>query len=74
MDLTSDDREGMNLNPKHIPTPIVSDRRSGEFHIALGLRVVYGSSFARLLACVLTECFFQISKASRERKASPRSR
>ena len=58
MDLTSEDRERMKLNPKHLPSPIVSDMRSNEFHLPFGLLVVYGSSPARLFACVLTECFF----------------
>ena len=48
----------MKLNPKHLPDPVVSDRRSDEFHLPLGLRVVYGSSPARLFACVLTEYSF----------------
>ena len=74
MDLTSDDKESMKRNPKHLPNPIVNDRRSGEFHISLGLRVVYGLSPAKLLTCMLTGCSLQISKAPRERKAPPRSR
>jgi hypothetical protein len=73
MDLTSDDRERMKLDPKHLPNPIFSDIRSNEFHLPLGLRVVYGSGPA-LLACVLIECSFQLSKASREQKTPPRSR
>ena len=39
MDLTSDDKQ--NTNPKHLPKPAVSDQRSGEFHLPLGLRIVY---------------------------------
>jgi len=73
MDLTSDDKERMKLDLKHLPNPIVSDRRSDEFHLPLGLRVVYESSLARLLTCVLIECPFQLSKAIRERKTPPRS-
>jgi hypothetical protein len=73
IDLTSDDKERMKLNPKHLPIPIVNDRRSDQFHLLLGLRIVYGSSPARLLAYVLTECSFQLSKAPRERKTPPRS-
>lgn len=71
MNLTSEDRERMKFNPKHSLNPIVSDGRSNEFHLPLGLRVVYGSSPVRLLACVLTECFFQVSKTPRERKTTP---
>jgi hypothetical protein len=74
MDLTSDDKERMKLNPKHIPNPSVSDRRSNEFHLPLGPRVVYGFSSSRLLACVLIEWPFQLSQAPRERKTTPRSR
>ena len=74
VDLTSDDKEGIKLNPKHLPNPIVSDQRSDEFHLPLGLRIVYGPSPARLLACMLTECSIQLPKAPRERKTSPRSR
>jgi hypothetical protein len=50
VDLTSDDKERMKLNPKHLPNPIVSDQRSDEFHLPLGLRIVYGSNPAGLLA------------------------
>ena len=74
MDLSSDDKERMKLNPKHLPNPSVSDRRSDEFHLPLGSRVVYGSNPSRLLAYVLTEWSFQLSKAPRERKTTPRSR
>jgi hypothetical protein len=62
MDLTSDDKQNMQLDPKHIPNPIVSDRRQGEFHIPLGLRIVYESSFAKLIVCQLNS--FQLSQAS----------
>jgi len=50
MDLTSDDKERMKLNPKHLPNPNVGDRRSGEFHLPLGLRVVWVQS--REIACL----------------------
>ncbi len=75
MDLSSDDKEGMKLNPKHLPNPTVSgDRRSDEFHLPLGLRIVYDSSPAGFLACALTGCSFQLSKTPRERKTAPRFR
>ena len=31
MDLTSDDRHNMQLDPKHIPTPTINDRLSSSF-------------------------------------------
>jgi hypothetical protein len=43
MDLTSDDSERIKLDPKHVPNPVVGEQRSSEFHLPLGLRVVYGS-------------------------------
>ncbi|KAI9460706.1 hypothetical protein F5148DRAFT_1276740 [Russula earlei] len=40
MDLTSDDKHNMQSNPKHVPNPVVSDRRSVPFHLPLGLHIV----------------------------------
>ena len=40
MDLTGDDKERMKLNREHIPNPIINDRRSNEFYLPLGLRIV----------------------------------
>jgi hypothetical protein len=74
MDLMSDDKERMKLNPKDLPNPSVSNRRSDKFHLPLGPHVVYGFSPSRLLACVLTEWSFQLSKAPCEQKTTPCSR
>ena len=52
MDLTSDDK--LNTNPKHLPKPAVSDQRSSEFHLPLGLRIVYEFNFVMNLASQLT--------------------
>ncbi|KAI9511015.1 hypothetical protein F5148DRAFT_1281300 [Russula earlei] len=41
MDLTSDDKYNMQSNPKHVPHPVVSDRRSVPFHLPLGLHIVF---------------------------------
>ena len=43
MNLTSDDKQNMQSNPKHVPNPVVSDRRSVAFHLPLGLQIVYES-------------------------------
>jgi hypothetical protein len=43
MNLTSDDKHNMQSNPKHVPNPVVSDRRSVSFHLPLGLHIVYDS-------------------------------
>ena len=58
MDLTSDDQHGVQLNPKHIPNPVVSDRCSGVFHLPLGHRIVYVSHFINLLNRQLTRGIF----------------
>ena len=54
MDLKSDDTHNMQLNPKHVPNPAVSDRRSGVFHLPLGHRIVYEYNFINLLVRQLT--------------------
>ena len=54
MDLTSDDKQTMKFNPKHIPKPTVSDQRSGEFNLPLGLRIVFEFNFVTLLVRQLT--------------------
>ena len=54
IDLTSDDRHNMQLNPEHIPNPVVGDRRSGVFHLPLGHHIVYVTNFVNLLVCQLT--------------------
>ena len=36
MDLTSDDKQDMQLDSKHVPTPTVIDRRSSSFSFPLG--------------------------------------
>jgi hypothetical protein len=41
MELTSDDQHSMRLDAKHVPRPVVSDRRSGVFNLPLGVRIVY---------------------------------
>ena len=64
MDLTNDDKHNMQLNPKHVPKPVVSDRRSGGFHLPLGHRIVYVSNFVNLLGRQLTHGIFdQLSQA-----------
>jgi hypothetical protein len=64
MDLTSDDKHNMQLNPKHVPKPVVSDRRSGGFRLPLGHRIVYVSNFVNLLVRHLTYGNFdQLSQA-----------
>jgi len=70
IDLTSDDKERMKLDPKHLPIPIVNDRRSDQFYLPLGLRIVYGSSPTRLLAHVLTEYSFSAFESSSRAKDS----
>ena len=48
MDLTSDDRQIMKFNSNHLPKPAISDQRSDNFYLPLGVRVVYESHSAKL--------------------------
>ncbi|KAI0290685.1 hypothetical protein BC826DRAFT_1176746, partial [Russula brevipes] len=41
MDITRDDRHNMKLNPRHLPNPVVSNPRSGLFHLPLGLKIIF---------------------------------
>jgi hypothetical protein len=45
MDLTSDDKHSMQLGHKHVPSPVVSDRRSCVFNLPLGARILYVNNF-----------------------------
>ena len=49
MDLSSDDKNKMQLNHSHIPDPAVGDQRSHVFYLPIGLRIVYVSDFVRVL-------------------------
>ncbi len=44
MDLTSDDKNNMQLDPKYIPRPITNDRLSSSFCIPIGMDIVYASN------------------------------
>lgn len=50
MTLTSDDRQDMQLNPKHIPRPTVNDRFLSCFHLAIGNDIAYDSDLVILSA------------------------
>ena len=54
MDLTCDDEQLMKFNAKHFPKPTINDQRSANFHVALGIRIVYEPDSVKLLACRLT--------------------
>jgi hypothetical protein len=40
MDLTSDDKHNMQLDPQHIPTPAIDDRLSSSFLLQTSLELV----------------------------------
>ncbi|KAI0250860.1 hypothetical protein BJV78DRAFT_1282923 [Lactifluus subvellereus] len=41
MNLTSDDRHNMQLDPKYIPKPTVNDRLSSAFHVPVGMDIAF---------------------------------
>ncbi|KAH9047121.1 hypothetical protein EDB84DRAFT_1462824 [Lactarius hengduanensis] len=41
MDLTSDDKHNMQLDPKYIPQPTVNNRLSSAFHLPIGVNVAF---------------------------------
>ena len=54
MELTKEDNHKTQFVSKHIPHPVVSDRRSGVFHLPLKLHIVYESNFVKLLVSHLS--------------------
>jgi len=42
MDITSDDKHNMQLNPDYIPSPAVNERLSSKFSIPISMNIVYG--------------------------------
>src|SRR6266849_1774071 len=50
MDLTSDDRHNMQLDPEYIPRPITNDRVSPSFCIPIDMDIAYASN----LICALS--------------------
>jgi hypothetical protein len=43
MDLTSDDKHSMQLNPDYVPSPVVNERLSTRFHIPMFMNIAYES-------------------------------
>jgi hypothetical protein len=50
MNLSSDDKHKMQLDPKYIPGPIVNDRFSSRFHMPITMDIAYDSDSVVLLA------------------------
>jgi hypothetical protein len=73
MDLKSDDKHNMQLDPKHVPVPIVNGRRHSMFRLPVSLRIVCVSNFVNCLSINLLPTLFQLSQAPRERKTPPYS-
>jgi hypothetical protein len=47
MDLTSDDRHSMQMNPDYIPSPAVNERLSSSFHVPISMNIAYESVLPR---------------------------
>jgi hypothetical protein len=41
MDLTSDDKHNMQLNPEYIPSPAMNERFSSGFHVPISMDIAY---------------------------------
>src|ERR1700733_4753183 len=57
MDLTSDDRHNMQLDPKFIPKPAVNNRLSSAFHLPIGTNIAYDTNSVMPLVPYLTVLF-----------------
>jgi hypothetical protein len=66
MDLTSDDRHNMQLDPVYIPSPALNDRLSSGFYIPITMTIAYApdilsrysashESFTASISCLKTE-------------------
>ncbi len=68
MDLTSDDKNNMQLDPKYIPQPTVNNRLSSAFHLPIGVNIAYDANSVMPLVPYLT-VLFQFLSGPRKRKA-----
>ena len=57
MDLTSDDKQNMQLDPRHIPLPAVNNRLSSVFHLPIGMHIAYDPNFVTSLVPYLMVLF-----------------
>ena len=58
MDLTSDDKHKMQLEPDYIPSPAVNDRLSSRFYIPITMNIAYVSDPATSLNTSWKICSF----------------
>jgi hypothetical protein len=49
MNVSNNDKNKMQLDPKHVPNPLVSDQLSGVFQLPLGVHIVYEFNLLELL-------------------------
>ena len=68
MDLSSDDKQSIRLDPKYMPQPIVNNRLAPAFYLPIGVNIAYDPSFFMPLVPYLTDLFQPLS-APRKRKA-----
>ena len=64
-DLLSDDKHNMQLDPKHIPQPIVNNRLSSGFHLPTGVNIAYDANCFIPLVSYLTSLFQILSVPGR---------
>lgn len=72
MDLTSDDKHNMQLDPTYIPRPITNDRLSSTFYFPVGMDIACASSFITRFALNL-RAHSQLPSDPGDEKAPPHS-
>jgi hypothetical protein len=55
MDLTSDDKHSMQLDPDFVPSPVVNERLSSRFHIPTFMNFAYESILLHRSRCALRQ-------------------
>jgi hypothetical protein len=68
MNISSDDKQKMQLDAKYIPEPIVTDRLSSPFHIPMTMHIAYESDSVVSAAHIL-QISVQVLSNPREREA-----
>ena len=70
VDLASDDRHNMQLDPQYIPNPTVNERLSCTFCIPPDMDIAYGSRFVTVMCAIPYLAFAVLFRSSRMKSSS----